>query len=131
MENTLLELLIITGIFLALAIPAYLIFGEIESGPSEPPVPLSRLQSVMALQGTKAWSVTIVRRSGYIHDAWTYTGTALGALQTAQQKMRQAKLEDFAIRANTPHRFEVTAYFESAGRRRTGKYIGGFVIAAA
>jgi hypothetical protein len=128
MERTLLELLAITGLFLILAVPAYLIFGEDNQGPQEPPVGLSQLQTHMVLQGTGQWEVTILRRSGYVHDAWVFTGTAIGALQTAQQKMRQARIEECAIRSNTTSKFEVRAYYESTGKRRTGKYVGGFVI---
>lgn len=128
MERTFLELLVITGLFLILAVPAYLLFGEDNQGPQEPPVSLSQIQTHMVLQGTGQWEVTILRRSGYVHDAWVFTGTALGALQTAQQKMRQARIEECAIRSNTASKFEVRAYYESTGKRRTGKYVGGFVI---
>lgn len=128
MESTLLELLVIIGLFLILAIPAYLIFGDDSQGPGEPPISLAQLQTYMVLQGTGQWEVTILRRSGYVHDAWVFTGTAVGALQTAQQKMRQARIEECSIRSNTASKFEVRAYYESTGRRRTGKYIGGFVV---
>ena len=128
MEKTLVELLVITGLFLILAIPAYLAFGEDSQGPQEPPISLSDLPSHMVMQGNGQWEVTILRRSGYGHDAWVFTGSAVGALHTAQQKMRQARIEECAIRANSASRFDVRAYYESIGKRRTGKYVGGFVI---
>lgn len=85
----------------------------------------------MALSGTRTWNVTILRRSGYAQDGWDFHGNALGALQTAEAKMRQAGLNDFTIQSNNKLKFEVRAYFESSGKRRTGKYVGGFVITPA
>jgi hypothetical protein len=122
------EFLVMTGIFLAMAIPAYLMFGEQSENQFDGPHSLSSLASLMKLTGDGDWEVTIERRSGYVHDAWKFTGSANGALQTALQKLRQARVEEVAITCNDERRFRVKAYFDSPGLRRTGKYVGGFVV---
>ena len=131
MGDSFLELLAISAVFLIVSIPAYLLFGDQSDRPSEPPVTLHNLSSVMLLSGNGAWRITIVRRSGYVHDAWEFQGSASSALQTALQKMRQARINDFSILTNSASKFEARAYYESTGRRRTGKYVGGFIITPA
>lgn len=126
-----LEFLIMTGVFLALTIPAYLLIGDHETRSFDGPYHLSQLASQMKLSGEGVWDVTILRRSGYVHDAWQYTGSATAALQTGVQKMRQARQEEVAITINSESKFAITAFYESTGARRTGKYIGGFEIAQA
>ncbi len=120
--------LAVIGLLLFFSIPAYLEFGEHDLTEPSEHLHVSELASRMSLSGSGAWEVTILRRSGYVHDAWEYHGTAIGALQTAQQKLRQASLEMHCVRANSAEKFEAIAAYESAGARRTGKYIGGFVI---
>lgn len=125
------EFVIMTGLLFAMAIPAYLMFGE-QSGPQlDGPHGLSSLATLMKLTGEGIWDATIERRSGYVHDGWQFTGSAYGALQTALQKLRQARMEQVAISCNDEKRFRVIAYYESTGNRRTGKYVGGFVITPA
>ena len=94
------------------------------------PIALNQLISLAKLGGHQKWSVTIVRRSGFVHDAWTITGSAQNAIDSATVKMRQAKIFDVRIRENTSTKFDVLAFYDSAGNRRTGKYVGGFIITA-
>jgi hypothetical protein len=131
MHNSLVEFAVITAVFLTIAIPAFLLVGKEKSRTIAPPVSLHELRAQMALNGTRTWNVTILRRSGYAQDGWDFHGSAVAALQTAESKMRPAGLSDFMIRSNSQTKFEVRAYYESTGKRRTGKYIGGFVITPA
>jgi hypothetical protein len=128
MHNSLGEFAAITVVFLMFAIPAFFLVGKEKGRAIAPPIQLHELRGQMALSGTRIWNVTILRRSGYAQDGWDFHGNAVAALQTAESKMRQASLTDFVIRSNNQMKFEVRAYYESSGKRRTGKYIGGFVI---
>jgi hypothetical protein len=92
------------------------------------PTKTSELATLAQLSGGTEWSVTIMRRSGYVHDEWRVTGTAKNAVDLAVSKLHQARIYDVRVRTNKPIKLDVVAFYESQGRRRTGKYIGGFVI---
>jgi hypothetical protein len=55
-------------------------------------------------------------------------GSRNSALNSALEKMRSARIDVVEVVCNRSDRFEVRAFYDSTGARRTGKYIGGFVI---
>ena len=105
---------------------------QLQSGDekAQHPVTTSTLRDQSNLMGEGRWLVTITRRSGYVHDEWETYGTAKNAIDSAVAKLHQARIYEVAIRVNKPNKLDVAAFYESTGRRRTGKYIGGFVIQA-
>lgn len=92
------------------------------------PLSLEALANAAMLEGNHEWAVNIIRRSGYVHSSWAMQGSAFSAIAFANSKLRQAKIYDVSIKVNAVDRLEVIAFYESQGARRTGKYVGGFVI---
>jgi hypothetical protein len=92
------------------------------------PTSTSELPSLAQLSGTAKWTVTIMRRSGYVYDEWEITGSAKNAIQLGISKLHQARIYDVHVRENSLKKLDVIAFYESQGSRRTGKYIGGFII---
>ncbi len=92
------------------------------------PVPIRDLASLVVLRPSRKWCVTVMRRSGYVHDEWEFTGTATGAVEFANLKLAKARIDLVQIVTNNEKRFEVRAFYESTGTRRAGKYVGGYVI---
>lgn len=125
-----------TIILLVLVMLAGIFFGVLQSQSEEElrsaqPVSAGTLHIVSKLAGERTWSITIMRRSGYVHDAWTLHGTAKNAIDSGVNKLRQANIFDVMVRVDTPSKLDVIAFYESTGARRTGKYVGGFVIGPA
>ena len=89
---------------------------------------LPGLEAVMQLTAANNWEIAVMRRSGYVHSGWTIAGTRREVLNFAISKLRKARIDTVSIVRNEMKVFEVRAYYESAGSRRTGKYVGGFVI---
>ena len=92
------------------------------------PFGLSGLEAAMQLTAANNWEIAIMRRSGYVHSGWSIAGTRREALNFAIAKLRKARIDTVSIVRNDTLIFEVRAYYESSGSRRTGKYVGGFVI---
>ena len=82
----------------------------------------------MLLSESGNWNVSIVRRSGYDHAVWRVPGSRYAALDLAISKLRQARIDMVEVVCNTPNKLEVRAFYDSTGSRRTGKYVGGFII---
>lgn len=95
------------------------------------PVAIHELRSRIALKDAYSWNITITRRSGYVSSVRTISGQKIAALDFAVGKLQQARIHMVEIVTNESHKFEVRAFYESAGHRRTGKYVGGFFIAPA
>ena len=89
---------------------------------------LPDLEAVMQLTAANNWEIAVIRRSGYVHSGWTIAGNRREALNFAISKLRKARIDTVSIVRNEINVLEVRAYYESVGRRRTGKYVGGFVI---
>ena len=100
-----------------------------ENSASIVPYDISGLEVAMQLTYANNWEISIMRRSGYLPSGWTVAGTRREALNFATSKLRKARIDTVSIVRNETKVFEVRAYYESAGSRRTGKYVGGFVIA--
>lgn len=49
-------------------------------------------------------------------------------MNLAISKLKKARIETVAMVRNEPTWMEVAAYYESGGQRRTGQYVGGFVV---
>ena len=124
------ELIIWLVIILIVAVPAQVLLDN-QQDASKAPVLIGQMPEIMKLKGVGTWEITIMRRSGHVHSAWIYSGKADDALKVALQKVRQARLEYFSIISNSESLFAVQAFYDSAGLRRTGKYIGGFEITIA
>jgi hypothetical protein len=92
------------------------------------PTPVSHLRGILALSDHMMWQVTITRRSGYVHSDWHVAGSRNIALDVALDKMRSARIDTVAVICNRSDKFEARAFYDSTGARRTGKYIGGFMI---
>jgi hypothetical protein len=92
------------------------------------PTPVSHLASLFQMADGDNWSVTITRRSGYESSAWVVPSSKYHALDFAIGKLRQARIDIVEIISNAPNKLEVRAFYDSTGLRRTGKYIGGFII---
>ncbi len=92
------------------------------------PTPVSHLRGMLALSDHRMWHVTVTRRSGYVHSDWQVAGSKDVALDVALNNMRAARIDVVAVICNRSDKFEARAFYNSAGARRTGKYIGGFVI---
>ena len=99
-----------------------------ENSANRTPYDLSDLETIMQLTAANNWEIAIMRRSDFVHSGWTIAGTRRQALNFAISKLRQARIATVSVVRNEVQVFEVQAYYESAGSRRTGKYIGGFVI---
>lgn len=99
-----------------------------ENSASIIPYELSGLEAIMQLTAANNWEIAIMRRSGYVYSGWTIAGTRREALNFSISKLRKARIDTVSIVRNETQVFEVRAYYESAGSRRTGKYVGGFVI---
>ena len=92
------------------------------------PTPVSHLSAIMLLAESGNWSVSILRRSGYNDAACRVPGSRYAALELAVSKLRQARIDTVEVVCNTPNKLEVRAFYDSTGSRRTGKYVGGFII---
>jgi hypothetical protein len=120
-------------IILLMVIGAGIFFGilqmqsEAETA-NRKPIAANSLRSSAKLEGERNWLVTIKRRSGYVHEAWTIFGNARSAIDSAVSKLQQARIYDVHVRSDTKEKLDVIAFYESTGSRRTGKYVGGFVI---
>ena len=101
--------------------------NDTQSGPRNP-IGLADLSVQCELSDAHEWEITITRRSGYVDSVWEFRGNKRGVVDFANAKLRQARIGAVAIRYNAPKRFEVVAFFESSGQRRTGKYVGGYII---
>jgi hypothetical protein len=115
-----------------MAIVLIILFAVINAEESNRiPVEVNTLISIATLGARTKWNVTIMRRSGYVHDAWAVTGSAKSAIDLGVSKLRQARITTVVIVRNETECLEVRAFYDSAGRRRTGKYVGGFIITPA
>lgn len=118
---------ILITVILAVVIGIYFEIAK-EEHKNRVPTPVSHLASLFQLGDGDNWSVTITRRSGYESSAWAVPNSKYHALDFAIGKLRQARIDVVEIVTNTPNKLEVRAFYDSTGSRRTGKYIGGFVI---
>jgi hypothetical protein len=79
------------------------------------------------LVGTAVWQITIIRKSGYLHDVRELVGTAEQAVSKALTSCRKSGIYNIIITENEPAVLE----FYSANQDGRGKAIGGFRISAA
>lgn len=63
-----------------------------------------------------------------LYSTWNVTGNREAAMNLAISKLKKARIETVAMVRNEPTWMEVAAYYESGGQRRTGQYVGGFVV---
>jgi hypothetical protein len=78
------------------------------------------------LVGTAVWQITIVRKSGYLHDVRELVGTAEQAVSKALTSCRKSGIYNIIVTKNEPSALE----FYSANQEGGGKAIGGFRISA-
>jgi hypothetical protein len=78
------------------------------------------------LAGTAVWQITIIRKSGYLHDVRELVGTAEQAVSKALTSCRKSGIYNIIITKNEP----ATLEFYSANQEGGGKAIGGFRISA-
>lgn len=76
------------------------------------------------LAGTAVWQITIIRKSGYLHDVRELVGTAEQAVSKALTSCRKSGIYNIIITKNEPAILE----FYSANQDGRGKAIGGFRI---
>lgn len=76
------------------------------------------------LVGTAAWQITIIRKSGYLHDVRELVGTAEQAVSKALTSCRKSGIYNIIITKNEPALLE----FYSTNQNGRGKAIGGFRI---
>lgn len=99
-----------------------------EAAKNRQPTHVAHLRGILELTDHGMWHVTITRRSGYEHSAWDVPGSKDNALDLALEKIRPARIDMVEVVCNRPEKFEVRAFYDSTGARRTGKYISGFII---
>lgn len=78
------------------------------------------------LAGAAVWQITIIRKSGYLHDVRELVGTAEQAVSKALTSCRKSGIYNIIITKNEP----ATLEFYSANQEGGGKTIGGFRISA-
>ena len=114
-------------VIIAIALQFVFMAGE-EDEKNRQATPVSHLRDMLELTDNSMWSVTIMRRSGYVQSAWHVPGSRYNALDLALEKMRSARIDMVEVVCNKSDKFEARAFYGSTGARRTGKYIGGIVI---
>lgn len=78
------------------------------------------------LSGSALWQITILRKSGYIHDVREVLGNANDAIAKAISSCRRSGIYSLIITHNDPAKLE----FYSSNQDGRGKAIGGFRIIA-
>lgn len=78
------------------------------------------------LSGSALWQITILRKSGYIHDVREVLGNASDAIAKAISSCRRSGIYSLIITHNDPAKLE----FYSSNQEGRGKAIGGFRITA-
>lgn len=76
------------------------------------------------LTGFHFWQITVLRKSGYIHDVREFRGDAQGAIKNALSTFKRAGIFSIVVTENTDRQLE----FYSANRAGRGKSVGGIRI---
>lgn len=85
------------------------------------------LPSQALLTGASLWTITIFRKSGYLHDVREFRGVASDAISKALASCRRSGIYNIIITKNEPAILE----FYSANQDGRGKAIGGYRITPA
>lgn len=88
---------------------------------------IDELPTQTLLMGSTLWQITILRKSGYLHDVREVLGDADEAISKALTSCRRSGIYSIIITKNEPAILE----FYSANQNGRGKAIGGFRIAPA
>lgn len=116
-------------VFMIVALICYAIIassqgdGEIKGAASN----IENLLNDAQLSGNSLWTITIFRKSGYLHDVRECMGDANAAISEALASCRRSGIENIIITKNGPAILE----FYSANQDGRGQAIGGFLISAA
>ena len=85
---------------------------------------IDELPKQIMLMGTTHWQITILRKSGYLHDVREIVGDANKAIANTLTSCRRSGIYSIIITKNDPDILE----FYSANQDGRGKAIGGFRI---
>ncbi len=113
-------------IFMIVALICYAIIansrgaGEIKGAASN----IDNLLNDAQLAGASLWTITIFRKSGYLHDVREFRGDANAAIAKALTSCRKSGIYNIIITKNEPAILE----FYSTNQDGRGKAIGGFRI---
>ena len=113
-------------IFMIVALICYAIIansqgdGKIKGAPSN----IDNLLNEAQLAGASLWTITIFRKSGYLHDVREFRGDANSAITKALTSCRKSGIYNIIITKNEPAILE----FYSNNQDGRGKAIGGFRI---
>ena len=113
-------------IFMIVALICYAIIansqgdGEIKGAPSN----IDNLLNEAQLAGASLWTITIFRKSGYLHDVREFRGDGNAAIAKALTSCRKSGIYNIIITKNEPAILE----FYSTNQDGRGKAIGGFRI---
>jgi hypothetical protein len=116
-------------IFMIVALICYAIIansqgdGEIKGAASN----IDNLLDDAQLAGASLWTITIFRKSGYLHDVREFRGDANEAITKALASCRRSGIYNIIITKNEPAILE----FYSANQEGRGKAIGGFRLTPA
>lgn len=116
-------------IFMIVALMCYAIIansqgdGKIKGAASN----IEDLLNEAQIAGASLWTITIFRKSGYLHDVRELRGDASEAISKALTSCRKSGIYNIIITKNEPAILE----FYSANQDGRGKAIGGFRISAA
>jgi hypothetical protein len=116
-------------IFMIVALICYAIIansqgdGEIKGAASN----IDNLLNDAQLAGASLWTVTIFRKSGYLHDVREFRGDANAAIAKALTSCRKSGIYNIIITKNEPAILE----FYSTNQDGRGKAIGGFRLTPA
>lgn len=94
--------------------------GTIKGMPSS----IDQISGEALLNGHALWQITILRKSGYIHDVREVRGDAAEAISKALSSCRRAGIYSLIVTKNEPENLE----FYSSNQDGRGKAIGGFRI---
>ncbi|MCF8472351.1 MAG: hypothetical protein K9G27_06125 [Sphingomonadaceae bacterium] len=115
-------------IFMIVALICYVIIansqgdGDIKGAASN----IENLLNDAQLVGDSLWTITIFRKSGYLHDVREFMGDANTAISKALASCRRSGIYNIILTKNEPAILE----FYSANQEGGGKAIGGFRISA-